>query len=189
MVHGSLQVKPRAVAIEDPAIAPQHDDDPCEPLRAPGVDDDLLEAEEDVGRRNKRRKGRRSLKPPVPNGRAKKKGTVRGKDADKVRLKEKHETFNINEGEDDDCSEDDDLGPAPQMPHQLKYYKGNERALLDRSRLNFHIYLLKVNGFPNAEDITTWAQLAYKHAGMFLYRDKYEGEYPISMIVWTLTRV
>lgn len=98
--------------------------------------------------------------------------------AAKGRSKESHEYIDIDEGrsreEDDDDDDEQDLGP--QMPHKLTEYKGRDRALMDRAKYNLDMFLLKMNGFPSGEEMLEWAQLSYKHAGIFLYGNRYEGD-------------
>ncbi len=74
------------------------------------------------------------------------------------------------------CDDTMEAEHSSEMPSHLSLYKGANRDLMDRARQNFHIFLLTLNGFPNATDTKTWMALSYKHAGMFLYGDKYKGK-------------
>lgn len=134
------------------------------PIQPAHFDDPLLADGPDVGRAKKRRKGGR--KPPQS-----KKGN---KDNS-----ETHEKFDIHNVNGDSEDEEEDLS---NLPSQLKDFKGKSRTLIDRTRQNFHIYLLNVNGFPSAEEVDDWSQASYKHAAMFLYGDHYEGKQYSSLL-------
>ncbi len=135
----------------------------------PYFDDDILASDPDVGRHSKRRKGKRnSQKAADVSG---KKKATHANGSGEV------ETIDIsgNLGG-SNCNDSTEVGHSSQMPGQLSLYTGANRDLMDRARQNFHIFLLTLNGFPNTTDTKTWTALAYKHAGMFLYGDKYKGK-------------
>lgn len=112
--------------------------------------------------RNKRRKGGR--KPPSEKN---------GRDP-----KQAYETFDINVHDKEVDSEgEEEVEKVPSnYPSQLRDFKGKERTLIDRARFLFQIYLLTYNGFPCEEEIQDWSREAYKHAAIYVYKDRYEGK-------------
>lgn len=140
-------------------MAADFNEDRWEPLPDALFDDDLLGNHADVGRHMKRRKGQRNAKAKAAAG-------AKGTNATQ---KDEHETFNINV----DGGESDEE-PGTDLPHQVRHFKGKQREVIDRARSNFHLYVLTKNAFPAVEELATWTELAYKHAGIYFYGAKYE---------------
>ncbi len=72
--------------------------------------------------------------------------------------------------EDKECPSDN--GP---QPHQLKYYEGEAKDLIDLVLYFFRLYLMNVNGFPGARDLATLGSNAFEAACRNLYGLKWEG--------------
>ncbi len=72
------------------------------------------------------------------------------------------------EGEEQSTSRD---GP---QPHQLKYYKGELRAVIDIAIFFLRLYLLNVNAYPDAEEIITWSSNAFTAACKSYYSSTYK---------------
>lgn len=77
------------------------------------------------------------------------------------------ETFDINEGESTSS-----VGP---QSHQLKFYKGEERDLLDVALFYMRLYLLNANGFPDAQELVTWSYNSFMVACKAKFRGNWEG--------------
>lgn len=60
------------------------------------------------------------------------------------------------------------------QPHQLKFYKGEVKEVVDLAIFFFRLYLLNVNAYPDAEDLITWARNAYVAACKSYYGSKYK---------------
>lgn len=100
-----------------------------------------------------------------------------GASATKVRrVDDEGEVFNIDDVGPDDEDEEDHGVDGPQA-HQKRFYKGNQKLLIEASTTKFRIYLLNVNAFPNNEDLMEWTEKCFVDAGMDLFGARYHGEY------------
>lgn len=80
-----------------------------------------------------------------------------------------------NVGADDDEDEEDD--PEGPQAHQKRFYKGNQKLLIESAITKFRIYLLNVNAFPNNHQLSEWTEKCFVEAGMDLFGAQYHGEW------------
>lgn len=79
------------------------------------------------------------------------------------------EMIRIEDGDVDSTSID-----RPQA-HQLKFYKGEQKQLIDLALFFFRLYLFNVNAYPDAEELITWARNAYVAGCKSYYGSKYKS--------------
>lgn len=83
------------------------------------------------------------------------------------------ECFDIDidiDGDDEEVSTSRD-GP---QSHQLKFYKGIQKQVVDLSLFFYRVYLLNVNAFPDADELETWSRNAYIAACKSIYGAAYQ---------------
>ncbi len=60
------------------------------------------------------------------------------------------------------------------QPHQLKYYKGELRTVIDIAIFFLRLYLLNVNAYPDAEELITWTSNAFTAACKSYYGSRFK---------------
>lgn len=136
---------------------------PVQPAR---FDQQLLPKKPDVGTRNKRRKGGKKLRVPDEKEKERKKD-----------LAHAYETFDINVHDGEDGSEGEgEVKDMRKFPCQLRDFQGKQQTLVDHARYLFHIFLLNHNAFPSEEEVEDWSREAYRHAAIFVYKERHEGK-------------
>ncbi len=62
-------------------------------------------------------------------------------------------------------------------PDQIKFYEGEDADILDVTLFYFRLYLLNVNGFPDAKEQAKWSYNALEAACKNTYGKHYEGSF------------
>lgn len=77
-----------------------------------------------------------------------------------------------------DIDGDEEQAPrdGPQS-HQLKYYKGPQKKVIDLGLFFFRLFMLNVNAFPDADELVTWSHNAFIAACKSFYGANFECEY------------
>lgn len=60
---------------------------------------------------------------------------------------------------------------------------------MERAKTNTRLYYLVFNAFPTGEEVATWAELSYKHAGIFFYGENYERKFYLVHLQGTVTKL
>lgn len=126
--------------------------------------DVALSEEDDLLPRKKTRRGRKRTRGPK---------TWDGSDT---------EMIDIGDDGDDNDNDEGGGGNMPKGPrsrdgpqsHQLRFYKGEKKNLIDIALFFIRLYLLNVNAFPDVDDLLLWSRNAFTAACKAMYGAKYQ---------------
>ncbi len=70
--------------------------------------------------------------------------------------------------------EDESASLEGPQPHQLKFYKGETREVIELALFFLRLYLLNVNAYPSADELITWSSNAFTAACKSYYGSRYK---------------
>lgn len=89
-----------------------------------------------------------------------------------------------------DIGDDDEDESAPRdgpQAHQLKFYKGQKKNVIDLALFFIRMFLLNVNAFPDADELIIWSRNAFIAACKSFYGANYLRAYSSKFFVDALT--